>query len=214
MVWREKSIGTLHSWNSWYGTVFILQYFSNLPINKTALTSEMLLHLPRLHSCWPLRPRRYRPRRRELLKQRVGPGTTCMHKFCNYCLHLSAVYTLEIFLKSFRCKSKVWWHRCRLRQPSQSPAVDAPEEVKYRTPPSTPFQPAFYKTPKDGLDLSEKKYRLPSQSKIKTSTEYRFRNVEVRGRIAGGGGRDDDSYDGDTEFWSCDDCDVVESVLS
>ncbi len=55
--------------------------------------------------------------------------------------------------------------RRRLRQPSQSPALDAQQMERYRTPPSTPFQPAFYKTPKDGLDLSERKYRLPSQSR-------------------------------------------------
>ena len=34
-------------------------------------------------------------------------------------------------------------------------------QLKYRTPPSTPFQPGFYRTPQDKLD--ERKYRLPSQ---------------------------------------------------
>lgn len=59
---------------------------------------------------------------------------------------------------------------------------------KYRTPPATPFQPAFYKSPENvdpDTHIFNPDYRLPSQHAV-TSTERRF--------------RPDDDYDGDTEF--------------
>ena len=40
-------------------------------------------------------------------------------------------------------------------------------QLKYRTPPSTPFQPGFYRTPQDKLD--ERKYRLPSKTQARAA---------------------------------------------
>ena len=45
---------------------------------------------------------------------------------------------------------------------------DDTAQLKYRTPPSTPFQPGFYRTPQDKLD--ERKYRLPSQARQQQSS--------------------------------------------
>merc|ERR1719188_2151350 len=77
----------------------------------------------------------------------------------------------------------------RLRHPSQSPAVDEPEQLKYRTPPSTPFQPGFYRTPQDKLD--ERKYRLPSQTQARQAARQTQQsstpsNVEIKLKKATG----------------------------
>jgi len=92
--------------------------------------------------------------------------------------------------------------KSRLRHPSQSPAVvDESEQLKYRTPPATPFQPGFYRTPHDKVD--ERKYRLPSQARSRQQQQSSTPSNADKGLISRGGkaaGRDDDSYDGDTEF--------------
>ena len=77
----------------------------------------------------------------------------------------------------------------KLRQPTQSPVPMHEDSPRYRTPPQSPFQPAFYRTPKDTPDTNRNpSYKLPNQ-KTKTSTEVWME-----------GGNKEDAYDGDTEF--------------
>ena len=50
-------------------------------------------------------------------------------------------------------------------------------QLKYRTPPSTPFQPGFYRTPQDRLD--ERKYRLPSKTQARMAAARQTQQSSV-----------------------------------
>ena len=65
----------------------------------------------------------------------------------------------------------------RRRAINQSPAPPEPEQLKYRTPPSTPFQPGFYKKPQANVEevsnlfpLSPKQLRKEKSSDSITSS--------------------------------------------
>ena len=62
-----------------------------------------------------------------------------------------------VFVKNMECTMKF-----------VNSMYDDTTQLKYRTPPSTPFQPGFYRTPQDKLD--ERKYRLPSQARQQQSS--------------------------------------------
>jgi hypothetical protein len=64
-------------------------------------------------------------------------------------------------------------------QPSQSPKPVEDDRMRYRSPPTEPFQPAFYRTPADNLDKNiNPEFKLPSQ-RVKTSTDAWFSSAKA-----------------------------------
>ena len=62
--------------------------------------------------------------------------------------------------------------RLRINQSPLTVEEDAQKGPKYRTPPSTPFQPGFYKVPDADADSSSPAFKLPDK-KPKTSLDVK-----------------------------------------
>ena len=91
--------------------------------------------------------------------------------------------------------------KLNLRHPSQSPVKPEEDRPSYtnRTPPNTPFQPGFYRTPV--LDPNRAKnadYKLPTQ-KTKTSIE-RWTKTTVGSHVTSEPMPGDYHHDEDYEF--------------